>query len=370
VTLRATRILVYSAQLEAVGGIESHVQELCVRMAAAGQQVTLLSSRSCLDSRTKDRLQRAGVTLELNESRWFSGSAARKWIWTLGTLARLSLRKFDVVYTNGQGLNPVTVMAWFRGRARLVHHHHTSCDANDIAQWPPAYRRAMHAADALIVCAGFIRQRMQAAIGRDDVQVTYCFSRNVSPVSRQRDPQSVPQVVFGYFGRLNDAKGVDWILRLSRETRLAGIRWKLWGSEGQYRSADFEPYPNVSYHGPFSDEAGLREALGAIDCFVLFSTTPEGLPVSLMEVMATGTPWIATAQGGIPEIAHDPASCVLVSLDDMEQVIRACLEMQARIVAGQIDRAGQQAFHAARFSDRILLARWLDLLNDPNRANA
>lgn len=361
---RKQRVLVYSAQLEPIGGIESHVMEFCLRIAAAGHHVTLLCSRSRMGVSSKERLRRAGIVLVLNESAWFSRSSARKWLWTMLALARLTPRQFDVVYTNGQGRNPAAVNAWYRGRARVVHHHHTSCDQGDIATWPASYRRAMQRADALVVCADFIRQRMQAAIGRSDIDVVYCFSRNVSPPERAVHTP----VVFGYFGRLIEGKGVGWILRLSRDPRLAGIRWKLWGAEGAYHASDFEPYANVSYEGGFADEIGLRTALAAIDCFVLFSTTPEGLPVSLMEVMAAGKPWIATPQGGIPELAHDPNSCVLVTLDDYERVVTACLAMAARLVHGSIDTAGQQAFYASRFGERALLARWLEVLEGSDRS--
>jgi glycosyltransferase involved in cell wall biosynthesis len=363
----ARHVLVYSAQMEQIGGIESHVIEFCLRVSGAGQRVTLLCSRSRIDRLTKDRLRRAGIVLVLNESAFWSASAACKWAWTISALVRLSLCKFDVVYTNGQGRNPATVQQWFRGRARLIHHHHTSCDEGDIALWPPSYRRAMQRADALVVCADFIRKRMQKAIGRDDVDVVYCFSRSVMPPLRVRDPGA--PVTLGYFGRLIEAKGVGWILRLSRDARLAGCRWHLWGSEGAYHAKDFESYENVRYRGEFSDEAGLRAALGEIDCFVLFSTVPEGLPVSLMEVMATGKPWIATAQGGIPELAHDPATCVLVDLADYEKVVEACASMEAHIRAGELDHSRQQAFYMARFGDRALLARWLALLEGRDEAN-
>lgn len=359
----AQRILVYSTQHAAIGGIESHLIEFCRSVAAAGHRVTLLCSRSCMDEQAKQMLCRAGVMLILNESRWFSASPARKWMWTVLALARLVSSRFDVVYTNGQGRNAATVLTWFRGRARLVHHHHTSCDEKDIASWPRSYRRAMQRADALVVCANFIRARMQAAIGRGDVTVVYCFSRNVIHTLQPRDPGA--PVSFGYFGRLIEGKGVGWILRLSRDPRLAGITWRLWGGEGEYRASDFSRYENVRYMGGFSDAAGLRAALAAIDCFVLFSTTPEGLPVSLMEVMAAGKPWIATEQGGIPELAHDPDSCVLVGLDDYEVLVQTCLAMKTRILDGKLDPARQKAFHAARFDDRALLARWIALLLKP-----
>jgi glycosyltransferase involved in cell wall biosynthesis len=321
-----------------------------------------------MDPGTKERLRRAGIDLLLNESNFWSGSAARKWIWTMAALVRLATRRFDVVYTNGQGRNPATVQQWFRGRARLIHHHHTACDQGDIRLWPASYKRAMQRADALVVCADFIRQRMQEAIGREEVDVVYCFSRHVTPQLRVRAPGA--PVTFGYFGRLIEAKGVGWMLRLSRDPRLAGCRWHLWGGEGAYHASDFEPYENVRYRGEFSDEAGLRAALGEIDCFVLFSSVPEGLPVSLMEVMATGKPWMATARGGIPELAHDPSSCALVSLDDYEKVVEACLAMEARIRAGELDQSRQQAFYMARFGERALLARWLALLEGRDQANA
>lgn len=352
-------VLVYSAQMEPIGGIESHVRELCLRLAHAGRRVTLLCSRSRMLKETRESLRHAGVALVLNETSWFSASPARKWAWTLAALARLSVRKFDVVYTNGQGKNPATVVRWFRGRTRVIHHHHMATDAEEIRHWSSAYRNSMRHVDVLVVTADFIRRRMLAAIARDDVEVAYCFSRKLPSVVRKPNPES--PVVFGYFGRLIQGKGIDWIQRLSRDPRLAGVRWRIWGSEAHYRGADFAAFPNIEYGGSFADESGLRAVLNALDCFVLLSDT-EGLPLSLMEVMGAGKPWIATAVGGIPELAHDPATCVLVGLEDYEQVVKACLAMEARIRAGQIDHAGQQAFYETRLGERALLTRWLALL--------
>jgi len=352
-------VLVYSAQMEPIGGIESHVKELCLRLTEAGKRVTLLCSRSRMEPGTKESLRRAGVALMLNEASWFSASPARKWLWTLGALARVPRGGFDVVYTNGQGRNPATVVRWFRGRTRVIHHHHMATDADEIAYWSEAYRNSMLAADVLVVTADFIRRRMRAAIGRQDIEVAYCFSRRLSSAARVPDAQT--PVVFGYFGRLIEGKGIDWIQRLSRDPRLAGVRWKIWGTEAHYRASDFDGFDNITYHGVFTDEAGLRNALDALDCFVLLSAT-EGLPLSLMEVMGAGKPWIATAAGGVPELAHDPGSCVLVGLEDYDRVVEACLAMEARIRAGQIDRASQQAFYETHLGERALLTRWLALL--------
>jgi glycosyltransferase involved in cell wall biosynthesis len=353
-------LLVYSAQMETVGGIESHVLEFCERFAAKGWRVTLMSSRFADNPRAVRRLRDARVELIVNTSSWTSATPLRKWLWTLVALARLGPRRFDAVYVNGQGRNPATVHARYRGRAHTVHHHHTSCDAADVASWPPSYRDALRRCNTLVVCADFIRERMRRASGRDDVDVAYCFSRRIDAPDRRSGTSSV---VFGYFGRLIAEKGIDWILRLSRDPRLADVEWLIWGAESQaYRARDFEGYSSVTYLGPFAGDEGLRAALQALDCYCLFSSHPEGLPVSLMEAMSAGRPWIATPQGGVPELAHDPASCVLVTLDDYEAVVAACGAMRDRLRAGAVDFARQRAFYTERLADEPLYQRWCDVL--------
>jgi glycosyltransferase involved in cell wall biosynthesis len=354
-------ILVYSAQMEAVGGIESHVLQLCLRFAQAGRQVTLMSSRFESESGTEAMLRQAGVELIVNRGPWTTASPLRKWLWTLLALLRLRHRRFSVVYTNGQGRNPATLHAWFRGRSRLVHHHHTACDEVDVATWPPRYGTVMKGADALVVCADFIRQRMRKVLGRADVDVIYCFSNDPGEICAVERATGAP-VVFGYYGRLIPEKGIDWIRRLSQDPRLEAITWKIWGPEAAYRAQDFAQLSNVTYCGAFSPESGSRSALSQMDCYCLFSTHPEGIPVSLLEVQAAGKPWIATRQGGIPELAHDPASCVLISLEDYDEVVAACLAMVDKIRAGGMATSRQRTFYQSRFGFDVLLGKWSELL--------
>jgi glycosyltransferase involved in cell wall biosynthesis len=352
-------LLVYSAQMEAMGGIEAHVVEFCLRLAAHGYCITLLCSRYALHAEAEARLSAGGIELRVNRADLAIRSAAYKFLWTLMQLLSLLRRRFAAVYTNGQGRNPALVQAWYRGRTRCVHHHHTACDDLDIATWPASYRAAMRGADALVVCADYIRPRMQRALRRAEVEAIYCFSRPVTASARRPTSDCL---TFGYYGRLIREKGIEYIFRLSHDPRLAGIRWCVWGAGSNYSAGDFAPHPNVHYAGSFSNEAGLRHALESLDCFCLFSTHPEGLPVALLEVMSAGLPWIATAQGGIPELVREPASCVLVDLHDYEGVVSACVAMKERINAGALDPARQSGFYDERFAPPRLLRRWVDLL--------
>jgi glycosyltransferase involved in cell wall biosynthesis len=65
----------------------------------------------------------------------------------------------------------------------------------------------------------------------------------------------------------------------------------------------------------FSRYSDIPEYLAAADVFVLSSIT-EGMPLALMEAMATGLPVVATRVGGIPEILVDGINGLLVNPRD------------------------------------------------------
>ena len=69
---------------------------------------------------------------------------------------------------------------------------------------------------------------------------------------------------------------------------------------------------------------GFHRILAAMDVFVLASTM-EGTSLALMEAMASGTPCVATAVGGTPEIITDGESGLLVSPGDMPSLSNAVL---------------------------------------------
>ena len=66
----------------------------------------------------------------------------------------------------------------------------------------------------------------------------------------------------------------------------------------------------------------IPRVLGALDAFVL-STEIEGLPVSVMEAMATGLPIVATHVGGVPELVLDGETGLLVAMNSVEELREA-----------------------------------------------
>lgn len=118
-------------------------------------------------------------------------------------------------------------------------------------------------------------------------------------------------------GTLREVKGQDVMVRalaLLRE-KLPSARLELVG-DGPWRehlealAADEGVRDAVNFAGGL-DPSGVRERLRRAAVCVLPSRS-EGLPLSLLETMAAGTPVIASAVGGVPEAAGEPPAALLV----------------------------------------------------------
>lgn len=96
---------------------------------------------------------------------------------------------------------------------------------------------------------------------------------------------------------------------------------------------------SVRWRGHIADRAAYLNALGEGDLFVLPSRT-EGVPKALIEAMGLGLPAVATAVGGVPEIARDGERLRLVP--------PGASVMLASAIADLLDAPGDMSDLAAR----------------------
>jgi glycosyltransferase involved in cell wall biosynthesis len=80
----------------------------------------------------------------------------------------------------------------------------------------------------------------------------------------------------------------------------------------EYRAMDQGLSERVSFLGQIP---GVWSVLPRLDVFVLTSEY-EGIPISVLEAMATGVPVVATAVGGLPEAVEDGVTGFLVKRQD------------------------------------------------------
>ncbi len=364
-------ILIYAPQMAAYGGMERHVCLLAMLLARTGHEVAMMTTSNSLNQAARAELQTAGVNLrELSVARG-KATKAGKLVWLLVNALCLRTKSWDVIYTNGQ--SGLARLVWLAGqrRTRIVHHHHTAADVAEQRTWHPAFRRTLATSPELVACSESTMRNLDATLDRrDTVFLPYLTPEIVPSVAVTNGSYNYDsQLQFGFIGRLVPTKGIDTICALSRESAFAGVRWHIHGSGEDYPAAFFDSFPNVEFYGPYNGPAECGEILQRLDALALFSRHNEGMPLSLIEGMAAGLPWIATDQGGTRELAVVGKNCEIVpALATFDEIKTHLLAFVCRIRAGETSRVAQRHAYDEKFAPQIVGDHWLAYLSGSRAA--
>jgi len=169
-------------------------------------------------------------------------------------------------------------------------------------------------------------------------------------------------------GRLVPWKGFEEIIELAPELtkKITDLRIVIAG-EGPYRSVLEKKIQELSLEnqvvltGALSRDV-LHGYIAATDVFVLYSGY-EGLSHMLLEVMAVGTPIVASNVGGNPELIEDGSSGWLVPYGNKEALSSALFAALShpRVAGERAKRAGEKL---AVFSERAMLEKTAELLKE------
>ena len=351
--------------MAAYGGMERHVCVLAEEAARRGHRVRLLTTSNSLNQTTRASLSAVGVVLrELPRQRDTASQFLKAWwLWRETLAARFT--KWDIIYTNGQSALASIVWRAASRHTRIIHHHHTAADPGEQATWAPRFRKVLALAPEIVACSEATRANIEQAVGRKGARFLPYFS--ACPVTAdavvEKHYHAGQPLKFGFAGRLVRTKGIDMLCALSRRPELARISWQIYGAGPDYTGDHFRTYPNICYHGPYPDLAGYAHALLDLDALALFSQHNEGMPLSLIEAMSAGLPWIASDRGGTRELARDQANCVLVQQPtDLDACLRDTLELMHRIHSGATSRLRQRTIYDAHFRPEVVAKKWFDYL--------
>ncbi len=162
------------------------------------------------------------------------------------------------------------------------------------------------------------------------------------------------RTTFLTLSRLEDYKGVDYVLAALSQVAIQNTHWKyLIGGEGPDRAhleklvVQYGLEKQVQFLGAVPPEQ-LNELYNLSDVFVLNSrddwTTPnfEGFGIVLIEAAACAKPSLAGRSGGIPEVVEDGKTGWLVSPEDAGGIAERLLQILADPIA--VRRCGQAAY--------------------------
>jgi glycosyltransferase involved in cell wall biosynthesis len=152
-----------------------------------------------------------------------------------------------------------------------------------------------------------------------------------------------PRIRFGTVGRMVPAKGhshlIDAFARLTKwvpaaELRIAGGGPLQDSLRQQVSSLGLER--SVHLEGPISNVSGFLQDL---DIFV-FSSVNEGLPLAILEAMASGLPIVSTRVGGVPEVAPEGDVAWYCPIGDSEALAGI---MHEAALSTELAKRGQRA---------------------------
>jgi glycosyltransferase involved in cell wall biosynthesis len=349
-----------------MGGQERVAFDLAVSQRRAGCQVTVLSLAPPPDGPLAAELRDAGIAAE-----------------------RVARPK--------PGVDPILILRlarWFRNhRIELVHTHNRMA----LIYGAPAARLARAAVvhtkhgnnpkGGTRLIAGNLAARVVAAFVAVSPE-TAAFARKRREVDERRllvisngielgrfypAPAARDQVrgelgipgdawVFGTVGRIATEKNHALLVRAMAPLLGPGTRLIIAG-DGPLRSAVSELVTTLGITA-FVHLLGARrdvpDVLNALDAFVMSSDT-EGLPLVVLEAMATGLPVLSTAVGGIPTVLDHGQTGFLVPAGDEAALRARAADLRGDPAASRACGALARSAAVTRFSAERMQREYLEL---------
>ena len=358
------------------GGLEVHVVHLSLLLRDRGARVTLVvHPRFGTEQARRTALEDAGVAcLRLPD-------LDRLPLPLRVALSRTYLRSrlapdYDLVLCHGAGGSHRWFRRFVRPGGRFVWHDHMSgavienlplvFERPAPRQYPARVLASAHRADFAIVGSGHGRRNLL------EVQKLSCPVWVMPPL---REFLPLPDVVerphakalrFGVLGALDDIKGVVPLLRLWRSLPLGSAQLTFHGPDPGNRYAAFARSlgleSSVRFAGPYRS-ADVSGILAHTDLGLVLSLA-EGYPLTALEFMAHGVPFVMTDVGAGPELTAANPDAVLAPLSD-RGVAGAVEVLAARVRAGETSRRRLQAHYLQHFSFRSAADQYLRLLASP-----
>ena len=238
-----------------------------------------------------------------------------------------------LLHTHGYKADVYGYFALRRGTVPLVSTCHNWCDT-DVATrlYGTLDRRCLRHFAAVAAVSADVKGRLEkAGLSPDKVPVIHNGIDCEPFLSvRRHTPESPDDLTVGFVGRLSSEKGVDLFLVAAQGIlqQLPGTRFVIAG-DGPERGA----VEKVMREKGIEDKITLLgrcdnmpEFYSSLDV-LLSSSRTEGLPVALMEAMASGVPVVATAVGDVSALVRHERTGILVPALDVTAMQTAIIKL-------------------------------------------
>jgi glycosyltransferase involved in cell wall biosynthesis len=274
---------------------------------------------------------------------------------------------YEVIHAHTPRTALVGRMAAIRAGVPFVYHVHSPAgrdsmrrllnSVNALVEWA-----TVRDADRVIAVSPSVRQYM---IGRGVAPERIVYVPNGVPLAGHHIERAAPTHVWtlGAIALFRPRKGIEILLDALAALRSRGVNLRL-RAVGSFETAGYETTIRV-----LAVRLGLEGAidwigftrnvnreLAKIDVFVLPSLFGEGLPMVVLEAMASGLPVVASRVEGVPEAVVHRQTGLLVEPGSVSQLAAAI----DQFINGEVDYTslsrGARRRHAELFSDEKMAA--------------
>lgn len=322
------RILLYAnCDGGLIGGVQSVVRDLARFLEGRGHAV----STGWSESNPEPGVQKFGWAEQFpvrnGHKRWFHLPTGARLLWRLlrerPHIVHVHFASSSVLYFNA-------FAKWLPFRVILT------CHGSDImrphAEDKPHLETVLRHADLVTAVSPAIHRRLQESrlLPKENFMLVPngIDTEFWHPLPAPRPENAEPELLT--VGRLEPVKGHDLLIAAcgllaarGRPCRLVIVGEGAERAALERQAAAAGIADRVIFAGSLPPGA-IRERLHAADLFVLPSRS-EGMPLALLEAMATGTACIAARVGGVPELAGEAAR--LVGPEDPQALAAAIAEL-------------------------------------------
>jgi glycosyltransferase involved in cell wall biosynthesis len=242
----------------------------------------------------------------------------------------------DLIHAHGYKADVYVYLAMRKSATPLVSTCHTWYDDNRLVWlYGVVDRMVLRRYQAVVAVSGEVKQRLLDA-GVAPAKIHFIRNgidlrpfTNATPSLRNL-AVSPKALLIGWVGRLTRDKGPDLFLRAIAQLRpqFPDARYVLVG-EGPFRPECKRLIASLAL-GDIVHLPGQRSDMPAVYAsfdLMVSSSRQEGLPMAILEGMATALPWVATSVGAVPMVIHDGQNGILIPPDNVEILANSMAHM-------------------------------------------
>jgi glycosyltransferase involved in cell wall biosynthesis len=222
-------------------------------------------------------------------------------------------------------------------------------------------RRVIQKADSVIIGSKRGTERLQRLHDHEQNVCTLAPLQTLTPPPAQDRPLHHP-CRFAVIGRLGQQKGISPLLALWKRMDLPDVELHLYGDDPDAKyQAEVRRLgiTNLYMHGLYNT-SDLPKIMEGTDIGLVCSLM-EGYPLTSLEFMAYGVPFVMTAVGAAEEMAEGNQDMVVAELSDaaVAEAIRLILDRGRK---GQLSQKRLQDHYLQNFAHDKLAEAYIELI--------